>query len=156
MLVGLAGELAGCAVASTVGLSVMRRPPWRLGLAGRPAAGRHQQSDLVLVGRPAVALGDELAAVHDRDPVGHLEDLVELGRHEQHGRAGVALVDHLVVDELDAAHVQAARRLVEDEQLEVAVELARDDDLLLVAARERARVDRRRRRADVVLGDALP
>ena len=50
----------------------------------------------------------------------------------------VALGDDLAMDELDAAHVQAARRLVEHEQLEVAVELAGDDDLLLVAARQRA------------------
>ena len=42
------------------------------------AAGRHQHADLVLVGGPAVADGDELAAVDDRDPVGQLEDLVEL------------------------------------------------------------------------------
>ena len=44
----------------------------------------------------------------------------------------------LAVDELDAADVEAARRLVEHEQLQVAVELAGDDDLLLVAARQRA------------------
>ena len=42
-----------------------------------------------------------------------------------------------LVDELDAADVEAAGRLVEDEQPQVAVELARDDDLLLVAARQR-------------------
>ena len=47
----------------------------------------------------------------------------------------------LPVDELDAADVEAARRLVEDEQPQVAVELARDDDLLLVAARQRAGLD---------------
>ena len=55
------------------------------------------------------------------------------------GRARVALRDRLAVDELDAADVEAARRLVEDEQLQGAVELARDDELLLVAARQRAR-----------------
>ena len=59
------------------------------------------------------------------------------------GRAGVALRDRLAVDELDAADVEAARRLVEDEQLQVAVELAGDDDLLLVAARQRAGADAR-------------
>ena len=51
---------------------------------------------------------------------------------------GVALLDRLAVDELDAADVEAARRLVEDEQPQVAVELAGDDDLLLVAAGQRA------------------
>ena len=83
------------------------------------------------------------AAVHHGDPVAQLEDLVELGRDEQDGRSGVALLDRLAVDELDAADVEAARRLVEDEQLQVAVELARDDDLLLVPARQRARADPR-------------
>ena len=82
---------------------------------------------------------DELAAVDDRDPVGQLEDLVELGRHEQDRGPGVALGDRLLVDELDAADVEAAGRLVEDEQLQVAAELAGDDDLLLVAARQRRR-----------------
>ena len=51
----------------------------------------------------------------------------------------------LPVDELDAADVEAARRLVEDEQLEVPIELAGDDDLLLVAARQRPGRDARRR-----------
>ena len=59
------------------------------------------------------------------------------------------------MDELDAADVEAARRLVEDEQAEVAVELAGDDDLLLVAARQRAGRDLRGRRPDVVLRDRL-
>ena len=112
----------------------------RLYLFGRPATRGHQQADLVLVGGPSVALRDELAAIHDHDPVGHLEDLVELGGDEQDGRAGVALLDHLAVDELDAADVEAARRLIQHQQLQVAIELARDDDLLLVSARERARV----------------
>ena len=60
-------------------------------VAASCAAGRHQQADLVLVGRPAVDDRHDLAAVHDRDPVGQLEDLVELGRDEQDGRPGVAL-----------------------------------------------------------------
>src|SRR5207247_1851979 len=43
------------------------------------------------------------------------------------------------VDELDAADVQAASGLVEDEQLQVVAELAGDDDLLLIPAGERSR-----------------
>jgi len=53
---------------------------------------------------------------------------------EEHSRAGITFLDRLSVDELDASDVEAARRLVEDEQAEIAVELARDHDLLLVAA----------------------
>ena len=74
------------------------------------------------------------AAVHDRDAIGHLEHLVELGGDEQNGRAGIALGDDLAVNELDAADVEAACGLVEHEQLQVAVELARNDELLLIAA----------------------
>ena len=114
-------------------------------VVARPPTGRHEQADVVLVGGPAVAQADQLAAVDDGDPVGQLEDLVELRRDEQDGRPGVALGDGLLVDELDAADVEAASRLVEDEQAQVAAELARDDDLLLVAAgqRRRLRVGRR-------------
>ena len=61
----------------------------------------------------------------------------------------------LAVDELDAAHVEAAGRLVEHEQPEVAVELAGDDELLLVAAGQRPGGDRGRRRPDVELLDGL-
>ncbi len=69
---------------------------------------------------PAVDDRDELAAVHDADPVGQLEDLVELRRDEQDRRARVASLDRLAVDELDAADVEPARRLIEDEELRVA------------------------------------
>ena len=51
--------------------------------------------------------------------------------------------------------VQAAGRLVEDEQPQVPVELARHDQLLLVATGQRAGRDGRRRRADVELLDGL-
>ena len=90
----------------------------RLGHAGTSAlAGCHDQADRD-PSRQSLGVDDrhELAAVDDPDPVGQLEDLVELGRHEQHGRARVALGDDLLVDELDRADVDAAGRLVGDEQ----------------------------------------
>ena len=59
------------------------------------------------------------------------------------------------MDELDAADIQAARWLVEDQERQVAGELARDDELLLIAAGERSGADRRGGRANVVLADAL-
>ena len=100
------------------------------------AAGRHEQADRVAGGVGPVELADELAAVEHADAVGEREDLVELGRHEQHGGARVAHLDDAAVDELDRADVEAARRLRDEQQLEVAGELAGDDHLLLVAARE--------------------
>jgi hypothetical protein len=45
------------------------------------------------------------------------------------------------VDELDRPDVQAARRLAGDEQAQRAGQLAREDDLLLVAAGQRPAVD---------------
>ena len=53
----------------------------------RLAAGRHQQADLVLVGRPTVDGRHDPAAVHDRDPVRQLEHLVELRGDEQDRRS---------------------------------------------------------------------
>ena len=122
---------------------------------GLATAGGHQQADLVLIRGPAVDHADQLAAVDDRDPVGQLEDLVELRGDQQDRRPGVALGDRLAVDELDAADIESARRLIEDEQAQVARELACDDDLLLVAAGQRCRADLGRRRPDVEFLDPL-
>src|SRR3954447_23108138 len=113
------------------------------------ATGRHQDADLVLVGGAGVADPDELAAVDDGDPVGQLQHLVELGRDEQDRRSRIALGDDLAVDELDAADIKAACGLIEDEQAQLTVELACDNDLLLVAAREGVDLVLGARRADV-------
>ena len=80
---------------------------------------------------------DDLALVDDEDPVGERQDLVELEGDEQDGAALVPLLDEAAVDELDRADVEAAGRLRRDEDARVARDLARDDHLLLVAARER-------------------
>ena len=79
--------------------------------------GGHQEADLVLVGRASVECGHDAAAIHDRDPVGKLEHLVELCRDEQDGRPCVAFFDGLPMDELDAPDIEAARRLVEERSL---------------------------------------
>ncbi len=59
------------------------------------------------------------------------------------------------MDELDAADIEATGGLVEDQQLEVTVELAGHDELLLVAAGQRPGGHARGRRAHVVLLDGL-
>ena len=119
------------------------------------AAGRHEQADLLLARTPTSERRHELAAIHDGDPVGQLEDLVELGRDEQDRGPGVAHLDGTVVDELDAPDIQAARRLIQDEHLGLGAELTSDDGLLLVAARQRLDGDRWRRRPDVEALDEL-
>ena len=88
----------------------------------------------------AVAVGgnspDDLAFEDDEDAIGEREDLLELERDEQDRPALVALLDQATVDELDRADVEPARRLGGDEHARIAVDLAGEDDLLLVAARE--------------------
>ena len=52
--------------------SVMRSSPIFVG-SGASTAGRHQQADLVLLGRARVEHPDDPAAVHHGDPVRQLE-----------------------------------------------------------------------------------
>ena len=90
-------------------------------------------------GHVRVAEAGDPALVHDRDPVGQRVDLVELGGDDDHGDAVVALLDDPAVHELDRPDVEAAGRLARDQHLVLAPDLPGQDDLLLVAAGERAR-----------------
>src|ERR1700716_3857740 len=100
-------------------------------------AGGHEHPDLLALRFRRAEAADDAAAIPHQDAVGKVQDLVELRRHEQHRNAGVAPLDHLLVDELDAADVETTRWLIDDQDLEVVAELARDHDLLLVTTRER-------------------
>jgi hypothetical protein len=76
---------------------------------------------------------------HHDDAIGHAQHFGQLRRHH-HDRAAALRepVDH-VVDLVLRAHVDAARRLVEDHDLQVGLrEPARQDRLLLIAARQEA------------------
>ena len=108
----------------------------------------------LLVDRRRV-LADDLAFVHDEDPVRERQDLVQLERDEQHGAPLVALLDEPPVDELDRADVEAARRLRGEQHARVAADLAREHDLLLVAARQRRSARLRAAAADVELVEQL-
>ena len=78
-----------------------------------------------------VGLLDDLARVHDRDPVAHLGDDAEVVGDEDDRRAGlVAQVAHQVEDLRLDRHVERGRRLVGDEQLRLAGERHRDHDAL--------------------------
>ncbi len=98
----------------------------------------HQQADLLGVEIVVAVNADELALVHHGDAVGQGEDLRELGRDEDDRLALLFLVKNRAVDVLDGAQIEAAGRLVKDDHLAAAVDLAGQDDLLLVAAREAA------------------
>ena len=54
---------------------------------------------------------DESSAVHDRDAIGRGEHFGEVGAHEQDGLARARARTQLLVDELDGADVDTARRL---------------------------------------------
>ncbi len=139
---GLGPDAVGWPTAGAAAAPASLTPPPLLA-----AAAGHRDAELLL-GRGRRELADDLALVHDEDPVGEREDLLELERDEQDRAALVALLDQPAVDELDRADVEAARRLGGDQDLRVAVDLAREHDLLLVAARERAaRASAGRRRA---------
>src|SRR5581483_11914746 len=114
-------------------------PPRRSrgGFLPSPAAG-HREAELLL-GRGRRELADDATLVDHEDAVREGEDLLELQRDEEHRASRVALLDEAAVDELDRADVEAARRLRRDQHLRIAVDLACEDDLLLVPAGQRAR-----------------
>ena len=85
---------------------------------------------------PASNAAADLAVAHDQDAVAHPDQLLDLrGDHQDAGAFGGQAVDDLV-DLVLGADVDAARRLVEDEQARAAQQPLADHDLLLVAARE--------------------
>ena len=78
------------------------------------------------------------------DAVGEGEDFVELDRNEKQRLAGVALGDDALVDEFDRADVDAAGRLPDQQDFGIALDFARQHDLLLIAAREIGGLEQRR------------
>src|SRR5437588_2080204 len=102
-----------------------------------PASGHHQP-DLLLARPLRINLADDAPVVDDEQAVGERRDLFEFGGDEQDGAALVAQTDELAVYELDGPDVNAARRLRDQKEFGAQLELATDDELLLVAARKRA------------------
>ena len=95
------------------------------------------------VGEELLRLGqlDDLARVHDRDPVGELEQQRQVVRDEQHREAELALqllelLQDLALDD----DVERGRRLVHDHELRLERERHRDDHALTHAAGELVRV----------------
>ena len=92
-------------------------------------------------GRRQLALVSEESAIVASEEayamqIGERADLVELHGDEEDGSAGVAQLDEAPVDRFDRADVDAARRLADQQYLGLARHLARQDQFLLVAARE--------------------
>jgi hypothetical protein len=76
-------------------------------------------------------------ALRDHDePVADLEQLVELLADHQQRAARVAQLEQLAADLRGGADVHAPGGLRDDQQLRVGIDLAADDELLQVAARQ--------------------
>src|SRR5581483_188837 len=118
------------------GASITRAPP-RSRSRFLAAAAEHLEADLLL-GRVGAVLAHDLPLVDDEDAVRERQDLVQLERQEQDRAALVALLDEAPVDVLDRADVEPARRLGGDQHLRIALDLAGEDHLLLVPARQRS------------------
>ena len=97
-----------------------------------------ERQERLLGGRGRRQLADDPALAHHGDPVGEAEQLGHLGGDHQDGDAGGGeLLDQAVDLEL-GADVDAAGRLVQDQDARLAGEPAGEHHLLLVAARELA------------------
>ena len=107
---------------------------------------RHQQTNFFERRHSRINLAGDVAFVDDQEAIREGGHFFEFGGDEQDGAAGVAQGDELAVDELDGSDVHAARRLGDEQELWLQVELATDDQFLLVAAGERfcRTVDNRR------------
>ena len=131
------------------GIAPARR---RLGTDFKPQHGRSPSccGGLVLSQRPghpfADALDGGVGPVHaGREPplgnhvqaVADLEQFVELFAHHQHCAARVAQRQDLAADLRRSAHVHTPGGLAHDQELRLGLDLAADDELLQVAARER-------------------
>ena len=98
---------------------------------------------------------DEPAAVHHRDAIGERENLRQVGRDEENRFPRIARFAQASVNQLDRADVHTASRLCGEQHLKRALHFARDDDLLLVAAGQRAHGAGRIGGADVERFDLL-
>src|SRR5688572_22108759 len=87
--------------------------------------------------------------------MGQRENLGEVCGDEQHATPGCGGGANAGVNELDRADIDTTRGLRGEQHRELAAHLARDDDLLLVPAGERAGRQGRVRRPDVEFPYAL-
>src|SRR5215208_223040 len=104
-----------------------------VGSVASPGGGGH---DPLLRGSFSLELSGDAAFAHDQDPVGHGEDLLQLGRYEQYGLALPGQVVYEAVDLRFGTHIYTAGRLVEQQDRRLAGQRLGHDHLLLVAARE--------------------
>ena len=125
--------LLGCAGGAAAGAALRRRA--HAATCAWPVAARTTDSSSASVARE---LAGDPALVHDQHAVGHPEHLGQLGGDHQHREALARELGHQAVHLGLGADVDAARRLVDDQDLRAGGEPLAEHDLLLVAARQEA------------------
>src|SRR4051812_17844710 len=96
----------------------------------------HHQPDLLDRGLRGRDGGREAAGVDDRDAVAEREQLVQVLGNDEDGRPAGGEVEQCLVDRGGGRGVDAPGRLGDDQHVGVLHDLAADDELLQVAARE--------------------
>ena len=76
--------------------------------------------------------------MNDRDAVGDLEQFVEVLTDDDSRRTARRQIDDRLTDRGGSGCIDAPRRLVDDQHLRLANDLAAHDELLQIAARQRA------------------
>ena len=97
----------------------------------------HQQTQLGPRHRAVEEIADDAAFTKHQNAVAEVHHLVEIEGDEEDAATLVTLGDELLVDELDRSHIEAAGRLDGKEGVWLAMQLAGDDQLLLVPSGER-------------------
>mmetsp|Transcript_24331 Transcript_24331/g.45300 ORF Transcript_24331/g.45300 Transcript_24331/m.45300 type:complete len:203 (+) Transcript_24331:1995-2603(+) len=125
-ILSIGGNLLLCGVIAAVAIG-------HSGGVGDPG---HQQAQLFFVGVCGVAFAGDMAVKHHNHPVSQRQNFFQFHRHQQDRFALIAQVHNLLVDEFNRANVHATGRLPDQQKVRVALDLTRQNDLLLVAAGE--------------------
>src|SRR5215213_8512025 len=109
----------------------------------------HQQTQLGSRHRAVEEIADDTAFTQHQNAVTEVQHLVEIEGDEEDATTLVTLGDELLVDELDRSHIEAPGRLDGEESVWFAMQLAGDDQFLLVSSGERTGGDVRGGSANV-------
>src|SRR3984893_8363540 len=99
-------------------------------------AAAHQQAKLLPAGLRGLERLRKMAMKHHRDPVGDFGELVEVLTGDEHGCARGGEIEQRLTDNGGRACVDAPGRLADDEHGRISEDLAADDELLQIAARQ--------------------
>src|SRR5918993_5373459 len=97
----------------------------------------HQQTQLGSRHRATEEISDDTALTEHQNAVTEVHHFVEIEGDEEDAAALVTLGDELLMDELDRSYVETTGRLDGKEDVRLAMQLAGDDQFLLVSSRER-------------------